>query len=272
VAPIAGPEGTEAMSGPDRAADTVSQAAGQASADATATAGEVTSAVSQAADKAASTISEVTDQATAAASQASDEATERAGDVARTFIEDALQPPKAVEDTASFRPRPGSPAAEPAVQEARAEAEAARAALAMELDRLRDRGREAVDVKAKVKAMPSAIARDPRKLVGLGAAGAGAGLLLRTLRGGRRKAMPPGLLPADVEAALGGVGPDAEKVREALESGFTSYLETYGAKRARRRERLPGLVSLFILPVASTAAREAIKRFATGGPRKGGAA
>jgi len=267
VAAGADPDGTEAMSGPGKTADAMSQDAERASVDATEAAAASAAAVNEAADE-ASVAAKAGDDAASAGTTAADESAESPSEAARAFVEEALQPPKAVEDTASFTPRPGSPAAEPAVQEARAEAEAARAALAMEFGRLRDRGREAVDVKAKVKAMPSAIARDPRKIVGVGAAGAGAAMLLRSLRGGRRKAMPPGLLPPEVETALEAVGPDAEKVREALSSSFTSYLETYGAQRAKRRQRLPGLVSLFILPVASTAAREAIKRFATGGPRK----
>jgi len=242
------------MSGPEKTAGAADQ-----------TAGAATDPVEAIARSNADATPTAVETAQAAVGQATDTATENA----RAFVEEALQPPKAIEDVAAFTPRPGSPAAEPTVQDARAEAEAARDALAMEVGRLKERGREALDVKAHIKAVPAAIARDPRKAVGLGAAGAGAGLLLSRLRRGRRKAMPPGLLPAEVEAALEGIGPDADKIRDALESGFTGYLETYGARAARRPRRVPGLVSLFILPVASTAAREAIRRLAAGGSRKG---
>jgi hypothetical protein len=187
---------------------------------------------------------------------------------ADAILHEALEPPRAIEDAAAYVPRPGSPAAEPAVQAARAEAEAARTALAVEIDRLRDAGRRAVDVKAKVKGMPAAIAREPAKFLGLGAAGAGAGILVSRLRRGRKKAMPPGLLPPEVESALEGIGPDAAKVREALNAGFTRYLETEGAQAATPRRKVPGLIPLFILPVASTIAREAIKRLVAGPPKR----
>jgi hypothetical protein len=63
------------------------------------------------------------------------------------------------------------------------------------------------------------------------------------------------------------VPPDAEKVREALDASFTSYLEASGAQRPSRGRKVKGIVPLFVLPVASTVAREAIKR-AMAGPRK----
>lgn len=189
-------------------------------------------------------------------------------ETAAAMVEDALRLPDAVEDTAAFVPRPGSPAAEPAVQAAKVEAEAARAALATELSRLKESAAATVDIKAKVRDLPAAIAADPRKAVGVGAVGAGAVALLRGLRGGRRKPAMPGLLPPEVEAVLGDAAADPEKVREALRAGFTSYLEAHGAEVAKPRRRVKGIVPLLVLPVASTVAREAIKR-SLRGPSKG---
>lgn len=263
----AGPDGTEAVSEFERPAELAvepsSEPTAPPAAESTAQA-EKAEATAQAEKTEATAQAEKTNAGTVPTAATVEPTPPATPATADALMREALVPPKAVEDTSAFVPRPGSPAAEPAVQAARVEAEAARAALALEIGRLRDAGRDAVDIKAKVKGMPAAIAREPAKFLGLGAAGAGAGVLLSRLRRGRKKAMPPGLLPPEVETVLERVGPDADKVREALNAGFTRFLETEGAQAAAPRRKVPGLIPLFILPVASTLAREAIKRLVAG--------
>jgi hypothetical protein len=109
---------------------------------------------------------------------------------------------------------------------ARAEVVAARAAFSAELVRLEAAGRAAVDIKAKVR-------RSPAKAAGLAA---GAGFLaiggpLKVVRGvgralrGKKEALPPSLLPKEVDAALRSLGDDGEKVRGTLEREFAKYLK-----------------------------------------------
>ncbi len=109
---------------------------------------------------------------------------------------------------------------------ARAEVVAAREAFSSELARLEAAGRAAVDIKAKIR-------RSPAKAAGLAA---GAGFLalggpLKVARGvgralrGKKAALPPSLLPKQVDAALRRMGDDGEKVRGTLEREFANYLE-----------------------------------------------
>jgi hypothetical protein len=138
----------------------------------------------------------------------------RTGRIAQAMVEEALRLPDAVEDAAALSAARIA-GGEPAVQAAKAEAEAARAAFAMELARLKESGAAALDIKAKIRGLPAAVAADPRKALGIGAAGVGAVAVARGLRRGRRKPAVPGLLPPEVEAALGDAAGDTEKVREA---------------------------------------------------------
>jgi len=116
---------------------------------------------------------------------------------------------------------------------------AARGSLDEELVRLEASARAAIDVKAKVK-------RNPGKSIGLAA---GAGFLLvggpkKVLRGAKRVVMgppeplPTSMLPKEIDAALGRLGTDGERVRGLLEHEFASYLETTAP--ARRSRNLGG--------------------------------
>jgi hypothetical protein len=127
--------------------------------------------------------------------------------------------------------------------DARAQVLAARQALDEELVRLEASARAAVDVKAKVK-------RNPGKTVGLVA---GAGFLAvggprRVLRRaksvvlGPKEPLPKSMLPKEVDAALGRLGDDGERVRGLIEREFASYL--VATEPARKSRNLGGAATI----------------------------
>lgn len=143
----------------------------------------------------------------------------------------------------------GTSAARAEVLVARAQVLAAREALGEELVRLEASARAAVDVKAKIK-------RNPVKAAGLAA---GAGFLViggpkRVLRRAKRAVMgpeeplPTSMLPKEIDAALGSLGTDGERVRGVIEREFASYLKA--TEPARRSRNLGGafmVVSVAVL-------------------------
>jgi hypothetical protein len=145
---------------------------------------------------------------------------------------------------------------------ARAEVVAARAAFSAELVRLEAAGRAAVDIKAKVR-------RSPAKAAGLAA---GAGFLalggpLKVARGvgrvlrGKKEALPPSLLPKQVDAALRSLGDDGQKVRGTLEREFASFLE----KRKPDEDKgiVAGITGALAGSLIVPASRNLAKRMAT---------
>jgi hypothetical protein len=166
------------------------------------------------------------------------------------------RPPSGTEPAAVVHP--GTPAAQPEVQAARADLEAARRAFTGEVEQLQRKGREAVDVKAKLRNLPQALAKDPRKIGVIAAAGAGlAGLVALRRRGGPK---PTSTMPLEVEQALAGMGKDGRKMREALDRSFAEYLKTQGLKEPARGRGIPRSVVLAFVPVAAQVAREVVRR------------
>ena len=124
----------------------------------------------------------------------------------------------------------GTSAARAEVLVARAQVLAAREALDEELVRLEASARAAVDIPAKIK-------RNPGKTAGLAA---GAGFLAiggpkRVFRRAKRavrgpeEPLPTSMLPKEIDAALGSLGTDGDRVRGVIEREFASYLEGDGA-------------------------------------------
>jgi hypothetical protein len=133
----------------------------------------------------------------------------------------------------------GTSGARAEVLAARAQVLAAREALDEEFVRLEASARAAVDVKAKVK-------RNPGKAAGLAA---GAGFLAvggpkRVFRRAKRavrgpeEPLPVSMLPKEIDAALGSLGTDGERVRGVIEREFASYLKA--TEPARRSRNLGG--------------------------------
>jgi hypothetical protein len=137
----------------------------------------------------------------------------------------------------------GTSAARAEVLVARAQVLAAREALDEELVRLEASARAAVDVPAKIK-------RNPGKTVGLAA---GAGFLAiggprRVFRRAKRavrgpeEPLPTSMLPKEIDAALGSLGTDGDRVRGVIEREFASYLKA--TEPARRSRNLGGAITI----------------------------
>jgi hypothetical protein len=141
---------------------------------------------------------------------------------------------------------------------ARAEVLRARGDLGDELTRLEAAGRAAVDI-------PSKIRRAPAKTAGLAAGAAflvvgGPAMVARRLRRavlGPEPALPPSLLPEEVDKALRKLGTDGEKVRGTLEREFAQYLEEHTEERRKRDvgALAAGLLAGAAKPVTIRAAR-----------------
>lgn len=157
---------------------------------------------------------------------------------------------------------PGAVSNRPEVLAARAAAVEAREGMASEIAQLRRSTRATFDIKARLRRIPEAAREDPAKAAAIGAAGIGmlTGMVALVRRARRPRAF--GVLPEDVDKVISGLGPEGEKVRQSLESGFAAYLREYGAQVPQRRRRVPLAIQLFVLPVAATVAREMIKRVA----------
>ena len=108
---------------------------------------------------------------------------------------------------------------------ARAEVLARRDDLLVEVQRMEASARAAVDIPAKVR-------KNPTRTAGLAAGTAflALGGPQRLFRRGRRlifgapPALPPSMLPQDVERAVRSLGADGDKVRGTLEREFARYL------------------------------------------------
>jgi len=133
----------------------------------------------------------------------------------------------------------GTSGARAEVLVARAQVLAAREALDEELVRLEASARAAVDIPAKIK-------RNPVKTAGFAA---GAGFLAiggpkRVFRRAKRavrgpeEPLPTSMLPKEIDAALGSLGTDGERVRGVIEQEFASYLKA--TEPARRSRNLGG--------------------------------
>ncbi|GIW20983.1 MAG: hypothetical protein KatS3mg065_1279 [Chloroflexota bacterium] len=144
---------------------------------------------------------------------------------------------------------------------ARAEVLAARRALAEELGRTEAAVRAAVDI-------PTRIRNDPLRTIGL--AGGFAFLVLRgpqrvarrlwrTLRG-PAAALPPSLLPDEIERAVRALGEDGARVRGVLEREFARYLAE--RSKVRRREDLAATAATLLRNVAGPASRRLGRRLA----------
>lgn len=131
---------------------------------------------------------------------------------------------------------------------ARAAVLTARASVEEELVQLEASARAAVDVKAKVR-------RHPGRAAGLAA---GAGFLLlggprRTVRGvrrvifGKRAALPPSMLPRDIDRALRELGDDGDRVRGTIEREFAEYLRATAP--ARKKRDFSGMAALMLASV-----------------------
>jgi hypothetical protein len=137
----------------------------------------------------------------------------------------------------------GTSGARAEVLAAQAQVLAAREALDEELVRLEASARAAVDVPAKIK-------RNPGKAVGLAA---GAGFLAiggpkRVFRRAKRavrgpeEPLPTSMLPKEIDAALGSLGTDGDRVRGVIEREFASYLKA--TEPARRSRNLGGAFTI----------------------------
>jgi hypothetical protein len=133
----------------------------------------------------------------------------------------------------------GTSAARAEVLVARAQVLAAREALDEELVRLEASARAAVDIPAKIK-------RNPGKAAGF-AAGAGFLAIGGPKRAFRRakqavrgpeEPLPTSMLPKEIDAALGSLGTDGDRVRGVIEREFASYLKA--TEPARRSRNLGG--------------------------------
>jgi hypothetical protein len=181
----------------------------------------------------------------------------------------ATQAPDPTEPTEPVKPTPateatpplppGSPAADADVQAARAAVDDARASFQREVTTLQAKGRDAIDIKAKVRRLPQTLAQDPRKLAGVAAAGAGiVGLVALRRRGRRAPVSNP--LPAEVEAALSQLGKDGTKVRAALDQSFSRYLAMHGVEAGSKPRSVPPIVTSLVVPIGTVAVRELIQR------------
>ncbi|MDQ1323249.1 MAG: hypothetical protein QG587_584 [Chloroflexota bacterium] len=137
----------------------------------------------------------------------------------------------------------GTSAARTEVLAARAQVLAAREALDEEFVRLEASARAAIDVKAKVK-------RNPVKSAGVVA---GAGFLAvggpkRVFRRAKRavlgpeEPLPVSMLPKEIDAALGSLGTDGDRVRGVIEREFASYLKA--TEPARRSRNIGGALTI----------------------------
>jgi hypothetical protein len=137
----------------------------------------------------------------------------------------------------------GTSGARAEVLAARAQVLAAREALDEELVRLEASARAAVDIPAKIK-------RNPGRTAGLAA---GAGFLAiggpkRVFRRAKRairgpeEPLPTSMLPKEIDAALGSLGTDGDRVRGVIEREFASYLET--TEPARKSRNLGGAITI----------------------------
>jgi hypothetical protein len=137
----------------------------------------------------------------------------------------------------------GTSGARAEVLVARAQVLAAREALDEELVRLEASARAAVDIPAKIK-------RNPGKTAGLAA---GAGFLAiggpkRVFRRAKRavrgpeEPLPTSMLPKEIDAALGSLGTDGERVRGVIEREFAGYLKA--TEPARRSRNLGGAFTI----------------------------
>lgn len=159
-------------------------------------------------------------------------------------------------------PQVAAPLPDPATIAALAEVAAARAELDNEIVRLEATARAAVDIRAKVKRNPGRTAA----VVG-GTAFVAVGGPRRVLRSvkhrvfGRPDALPPSLLPDQVEKAVSALGEDGAKIRGALEREFAAFVDTNrkGDSKFMRRILLTGGV-----PLASQIGREIVKRAFSG--------
>lgn len=143
----------------------------------------------------------------------------------------------------------------------RAEVVAARRALAEELDRTEAAVRAAVDIPARIR-------NDPLRTLGLAGGFAFLALrgpqrlvrrLWRTLRG-PAAALPPSLLPDEIERAVRALGEDGARVRGALEREFARYLAE--RSKVRRQEDLAATAATLLRNVAGPVSRRLGRRLA----------
>ncbi len=146
---------------------------------------------------------------------------------------------------------------------ARTEVLAAREGLEGEAVRLEAAGRAAMDIPTRLKNSPLKV----------GGAAAGAAFLLlggpKRVLGGLRSAifgasagLPKSMLPDEIEAVLGKLGPDGNKVRGTLEREFARFLDE---RAPERRERdlaglTGGLLANVLRPASVRAGREFAER------------
>lgn len=111
---------------------------------------------------------------------------------------------------------------------------AAREDFGTQVDRLEAAGRAAVDIPAKIR-------RQPAKAAGVaaGAAFLAVGGPRRLFRRAKRairgpeEALPPSLLPDEIEKAVRKLGSDGKQVRGTLEREFAKYLDDRSKERKR---------------------------------------
>jgi len=117
---------------------------------------------------------------------------------------------------------------------ARAAAVASRGALAEEVVRLEAAGRAAVDIPAKIRRAPAKTASlaAGAAFVALGGPRRAVRRLASAVRG-PAEALPPSMLPEEVEKAVRALGSDGARVRGTLERQFAAYLEATAADRKR---------------------------------------
>ncbi len=140
---------------------------------------------------------------------------------------------------------------------------AARAEFDTELDRLEAAGRAAVDIPAKIR-------RSPAKAAGLAAgaaflvAGGPKRLFRRAKRAirGEEEALPPSLLPNEIEKAVRKLGSDGKQVRGTLEREFAKYLDD--RSKERKKEGVTAAAAAIALgalrPVAMRASKQLAER------------
>lgn len=140
---------------------------------------------------------------------------------------------------------------------------AARAALSAEVDELGAAARSAVDIPAKIR-------RDPLRTLGLAG---GLGFLAlggpkRFVRAVERRLFPSraervkGILPSDIEKAIGSLGDDAARVRAQVEREFEGFLKKRAPQAKKEAEKLVGARQSFwktydaiIVPASALAAK-----------------
>ncbi len=135
---------------------------------------------------------------------------------------------------------------------------AARASLGEELETLEASARAAIDIPARIKRSPGKAAA----VVG-GTAFLALGGPRRVFRAGKRavtgepEALPPSMLPKEIDKSLRALGDDGKKVRGALERDFAAYAK----QRAKDRSGLRTLIVLSIArPILAGAAKAAAGR------------